>query len=72
MHLGHGVWIMRHVKVLLQLHSIKLILFFALAVVFLALTAANSSNETKKTNADVLIANEVANSMAAANSVTGN
>ena len=63
---------MRHVKVLLQLHSIKLILFFAFAVAFLALTAANSSNETKKPNADVLIANEVANSMAAANSVTGN
>ena len=63
---------MRHVKVLLQLHSIKLILFFAFAVVFLALTAANSSNETKNPNVDVLIANEVANSMAAANSVTGN
>lgn len=61
---------MRHVKVLLQLHSIKLILFIALAVVFLAMTAANSSNKTKRSKADVSIANEVANSMAVANSGT--
>ncbi len=61
---------MRHVKVLLQLHSIKLILFFALAVVFLAMTAANSSNKTKTPKADVSIANEVANSAAVANSGT--
>lgn len=59
---------MRHVKVLLQLHSIKLILFFALAVVFLAITAANSSNKTKAVQADVSITNEEANILAVANS----
>jgi len=59
---------MRHVKILLQLHSIKLILFFALAVVFLAITAANSSNKTKAAQADMSIANEEANSLAVVNS----
>lgn len=61
---------MRHVKVLLQLHSIKFILFFALAVVFLAMTAANSSNKTKKTKAAVSIANGAPNSVAVADSGT--
>ena len=59
---------MRHVKVLIQLHSIKLIVFFALAVVFLAMTAANSSNKTKAAQADVSIANEEANSLAVVDS----
>ena len=61
---------MRHFKGLLQLHSIKLILFFALAVVFLAMTAANSSNKTKTPKADVSIANGVVNSVAVADSGT--
>ena len=59
---------MEHIKVLLQLHSIKLILFFALALVLLAMTAANSTNKTKSPKSDVSIANEVTNSMAAASS----
>ena len=59
---------MRHVKILLQLHSIKLILFFALAAVFLAMTAANSSNKTKAAQADVSIANKEANSSAVVDS----
>ena len=61
---------MRHVKVLLQLHSIKLILFFALAVIFLAMTAATSSNKTKVVQADISITNEEATSVAVANSGT--
>lgn len=48
---------MRHVKILLQLHSIKLILFSALAVVFLAMTATYSSNKTEPIQANVLITN---------------
>lgn len=59
---------MRHVKIILQLHSIKLILFFALAVFFLAITAPNSSNKTKAAQADVSIANEEANSLAVVDS----
>ena len=59
---------MKHFKILLQLHSIKLILFSALAIVFLAMTATNSSNKTETTQADVSIANEEANSLAVVNS----
>lgn len=51
---------MRHVKILLQLLSIKLILLSALAFVFLAMTAPDSSNKTETTQTDVSIANEEA------------
>lgn len=53
---------MKHFKILLQLHSIKLILFSALAIVFLAITATNSSSKTE-TQADLSIANEEAESL---------
>ena len=59
---------MKYFKILLQLHSIKLILFFALAVLFFAMTAANSSNKTKAAQADMSIADEEANSLAVVNS----
>ena len=52
---------MKHFKILLQLHSIKLILFSALAIVFLTMTTTKNSNKTETTQADVLIANEEAN-----------
>ena len=61
---------MKHFKTLLQMLSIKLILLSALAFVFLAMTAPNSSNKTETTPADVSITNEVANSVAVANSGT--
>ena len=61
---------MGHIKILLQMLSIKLILLSALAFVFLAMTAANSANKTKAARADVLIANGEANSLAVANSGT--
>ena len=51
---------MKHFKILLQLHSIKLILFAALAIVFLAMTNTYSSNKNKTAQADVSIASEAA------------
>ncbi len=68
--LKQGVWMMRHFKVLLQLHSLKLIIFCALAVVLLAMTTATSSNETQNPQIDVSSANESANRVAVANSET--
>ena len=58
---GNGM-AMKHFKTLLQMLSIKLILLSALAFVFLAMTAPNSSNKTETTPA--------ANSVAVANSGT--
>ena len=58
----------KHFKILLQLHSIKLILFLAVAIVFLAMTTRSSSNKTETTQADVSIANQEANSLAVASS----
>ena len=55
---------MRHVKILLQLHSIKLILFSALAIIFLAMTTTYSSKKTETNQADVSMSNEEANSLA--------
>ena len=59
---------MKHVKILLQLHSIKLIMFTVLAIVFLAMTATYSSNKTTTPQSDVSIASEDANRMSVANS----
>ena len=61
---------MRHVKVLLQLHSIKLILFSALAIIFMAMMSANSSNKTDTIPTDVSVTDEKANSFAVAGSGT--
>ena len=60
---------MKYFKVLLQLHSIKLTLFFALAIVFLVYTAINSSSKAKPAEADSSIQNE-ANSSPVVNSVS--
>ena len=49
---------MKHVKILLQLHSIKLILLSALAVIFLVVTATEKTNDTKSRQPDVSVANE--------------
>ncbi len=59
----------KHFKILLQLHSIKLILSSALAIAFLAGTATDSWNKTETTQAGPAIANEEANSLAGAHSV---
>ena len=45
-----GIWLMRHLKLLLQLHSIKLILFSVCAITYLALTSTKTydSAESEK------------------------
>ena len=55
---------MKHFKILLQLHSIKLILITALAIIFLAMTATYSSKKAETNQADVSMSNEEANSLA--------
>ncbi len=43
---------MNHFKTLLQLHSIKLILLSALAIIFLAMTGTYSPNKTDTARAE--------------------
>ncbi len=57
---------MKHIKLLLQLHSIKLILLATLAVVFLTITDPSSSSKIETPQADLSISNEDASRLAAA------
>ena len=61
---------MKPYKILLSLHSIKLIVISALALIFLAITATNSSNKIEAIQGDVSIANEEPISLTVVNSGT--
>ena len=56
---------MKYFKTLLQLHSLKLVLFTAFAIVYLAMATIYSSNKTEAPQSDVSITSEVANTMRA-------
>lgn len=61
---------MKPYKILLSLHSIKLIVISALALIFLAITATNISNKIEAIQGDVSIANEEPISLTVVNSGT--